>query len=70
MGLSPEIIHRAIAISCSALCMVPHSGFLIVYNSVAGFSLKDTFKDAFIAINVTGWIAMIIVVIMAGLGLA
>ncbi len=62
--------NAAIAISCSALCMVPHSGFLIVYNSVAGFSLKDTFKDAFIAINVTGWIAMIIVVIMAGLGLA
>lgn len=70
MGLSPEIIHRAIAISCSALACLPHTGFYIVFNSLAGFTMKDSFKYAFISLCVTTWIAMVVVVIMAYLGIA
>jgi len=70
MGLSPEPVHRAIAIASGALAIVPYSGFLIVFNKLTGLSMKDTFKNGFISISVTHWLAMVVVVIMAMLGFA
>ncbi|MDR7237547.1 GntP family permease [Neobacillus drentensis] len=70
MGLDPETIHRAIAISSGALSIVPYSGFLIIFNNLTGLTMKDTFKNGFISISVTHWVAMAIIVIMTLLGLA
>lgn len=70
MGLDPDTIHRSIAIASGALSIVPYSGFLIIFNSITGLSMKDTFKSGFISISVTHWIAMAIVVVMVLLGLA
>jgi len=70
MRLNPETVHRAIAIAAGALSIVPYSGFLIIFNNLTKLSMKDTFKNGFISISVTHWIAMAVVVIMASLGLA
>ncbi|MDN7246325.1 GntP family permease [Planococcus shenhongbingii] len=70
MGLDPETIHRTIAISSGALAIVPYSGFLIIFNSLTGLSMKETFKNAFISINVTHWIALVVIIIMTLVGLA
>ncbi|WP_066250597.1 GntP family permease [Neobacillus drentensis] len=70
MGLDPETIHRAIAISSGALSIVPYSGFLIIFNNLTGLTMKDTFKNGFISISVTSWVAMAVIVVMTLLGLA
>ena len=70
MGLDPETVHRAIAIGSGALSIVPYSGFLIIFNNITGLTMKDTFKNGFISISVTHWVAMAVIVIMALLGLA
>ncbi|MCM3588373.1 GntP family permease [Mesobacillus maritimus] len=70
MGLAPETIHRAIAIGSGALSIVPYSGFLIIFNNLTGLTMKDTFKNGFISISVTHWIAMAVIVIMSILGFA
>lgn len=70
LGLDPETVHRAIAVGSGALAIVPYSGFLIIFNNLAGLTMKDTFKNAFISISVTSWVAMAVIVIMALLGLA
>jgi len=70
MGLDPATVHRAIAIGSGVLSIVPYSGFLIIFNKIAGFTMKDTFKNGFISISVTHWIAMAVIVIMALFGLA
>lgn len=70
MGLDAETVHRAIAIGSGALSIVPYSGFLIIFNKLTGLTMKDTFKNGFISISVTHWIAMAVIVIMAILGLA
>jgi len=70
LGLDPETIHRAIAVGSGALSIVPYSGFLIIVNNLTGLTMKDTFKNGFISISVTHWVAMTVIVIMTLLGLA
>lgn len=70
MGLDSETVHRAIAIGSGALSIVPYSGFLIIFNNITGLTMKDTFKNGFISISVTHWIAIAVIVIMALFGLA
>lgn len=70
MGLDPETVHRAIAIGSGALSIVPYSGFLIIFNNITGLNMKDTFKNGFISISVTHWIAIAVIMIMAVLGFA
>ncbi|MDM5332170.1 GntP family permease [Ureibacillus composti] len=70
LGLDPETIHRAVAIASVSLSIVPYSGFLLIFNKITGLTMKESFKNGFIAVCVTHWIAMVIVVIMAVMGLA
>ncbi|MCP1144382.1 GntP family permease [Lysinibacillus endophyticus] len=70
LGLDPETVHRAIAIGSGALSIVPYSGFLIIFNKITGLTMKDTFKNGFISISVTHWVAMAVVVILTLVGLA
>lgn len=70
MGIDPETIHRTIAIASGSLAIVPYSGFLIIFNNLTGLSMKDTFKNAFISINVTHVIALAVILGMVVLGLA
>ncbi|MER2119694.1 MAG: GntP family permease [Solibacillus sp.] len=68
--LDPETIHRAVAIGSVSLSIVPYSGFLLIFNRITGLTMKESFKNGFIAVCVTHWVAMAIVVIMAVMGLA
>lgn len=70
LGLDPETVHRAIVIGSAALTSVPYSGFLIIYGKIAGLSIRETFKNGFISICVTHWVAIAVVVIMTLIGLA
>ena len=70
LGLNPETIHRAVAIASVSLSIVPYSGFLLIFNRITGLTMKESFKNGFIAVCVTHWVAMAIVVIMAVMGLA
>ncbi|MFJ8063698.1 GntP family permease [Psychrobacillus sp. NPDC096426] len=70
LGLDPATVHRAIAVGSGALAIVPYSGFLIIFNNLTGLTMKDTFKNAFISISVTSWVAMAVIVVMTLLGLA
>ncbi len=70
LGLDPETVHRAIAVGSGALSIVPYSGFLIIVNNLTGLTMKDTFKNGFISISVTHWVAMTVIVVMTLLGLA
>ncbi|MFY0743839.1 GntP family permease [Solibacillus silvestris] len=70
LGLDPETIHRAVAIGSVSLSIVPYSGFLLIFNRITGLTMKESFKNGFIAVCVTHWVAMAIVVIMAVMGLA
>ncbi|MFJ8236286.1 GntP family permease [Ureibacillus sp. NPDC094379] len=70
LGLDPETIHRAVAIGSVSLSIVPYSGFLLIFNRITGLTMKESFKNGFIAVCVTHWVAMVIVVIMALMGLA
>lgn len=70
LGLNPETIHRAVAIASVSLSIVPYSGFLLIFNRITGLTMKETFKNGFIAVCVTHWIAMAVIVIMTLVGLA
>ena len=70
LGLDLETIHRAVAIGSVSLSIVPYSGFLLIFNRITGLTMKESFKNGFIAVCVTHWVAMAIVVIMAVMGLA
>ncbi|MBM7609185.1 H+/gluconate symporter-like permease [Lysinibacillus composti] len=70
LGLDPETIHRAVAIGSVSLSIVPYSGFLLIFNKITGLTMKESFRNGFIAVCVTHWVAMAIVVIMAVMGLA
>ncbi|WP_310058737.1 hypothetical protein [Arthrobacter ginsengisoli] len=69
IGLNPVTIHRAIAIS-GGTSLLPHNGFLAVFNGLAGFKLKDSFVRGFISFHVPHYIGMVILVTMASFGLA
>lgn len=69
MGLEPETIHRAIAISAGT-SLFPHNGFLAVFNGLAKLTLKQSYVRAFISLHVPHYIGIVILVILASLGLA
>ena len=69
MGLNPETVHRAIAISAGT-SLFPHNGFLAVFNGLAGLTLKSSYVRAFISLHFPHYIGIVILIIMASLGLA
>ena len=70
LGLDPETIHRAVAIASVSLSIVPYSGFLLIFNRITGLTMKESFKNGFIVVCVTHWIAMAVIVVMTLVGLA
>ena len=69
MGLNPETIHRAIAISAGT-SLFPHNGFLAVFNGLAGLTLRQSYVRAFISLHVPHYIGIGILIFMASMGLA
>lgn len=69
MGLNPETVHRAIAISAGT-SLFPHNGFLAVFNGLAGLTLRNSYVRAFISLHFPHYIGIVILIIMASMGLA
>lgn len=63
-GVNPEVAHRLIAVSAGP-SMLPHNGFLAVFNRLAGLNLRNTYGRAFISMHVPHYIAIAIVILMA-----
>lgn len=61
-GLSPELIHRVAAVASNILTIVPQSGVLLTFLSLANLTHKTGFKDTFIVVCVGSLIAEIIII--------
>jgi H+/gluconate symporter-like permease len=62
LGLSPDLIHRIVAISSGCFDAMPHNGGLIVMLAVAGLTHVQAYKHIFIGHIVATTIALIIVI--------
>lgn len=47
-GISPEILHRIVAMASASLNMMPHNGALITLLAICGLTHKDCYKDLFV----------------------
>lgn len=61
-GLNPELIHRVAAVASNILTIVPQSGVLLTFLSLAKLTHKTGFKDTFIVVCVGSTIAEIIII--------
>ena len=61
-GVSPEILHRVIAISAGSLDTLPHNGAVITLLAICGLTHRDSYKDIF-AVSIIGPICAAIIAI-------
>lgn len=66
-GLNPELIHRVAAIGSNILTIVPQSGVLLTFLSLAKLNHKNGFKETFIVVTVGSLIAEIIVITLGSI---
>jgi len=62
-GIHPEMIHRVAAIGSNMTTMVPQSGVLITFLSLAKLNYKNGYKESFIVVTIGCLIAVIIVIL-------
>ena len=67
-GISPEVFHRMAAVASGA-SILPNNGALLTLIAVTGMTHKETYKDVFVVALVIPTIAVIVGIIMAGMGL-
>lgn len=66
-GLHPELIHRVAAIASNILTVVPQSGVLLTFLSLAGLNHKNGFKQTFTTVAVGTSIAIVIVILLGSI---
>ncbi len=49
LGVSPEILHRVVAIATAGFSCLPHNGMLITVSDTCGFSAKECYRYIFIS---------------------
>ncbi|WP_394190929.1 GntP family permease [Paenisporosarcina quisquiliarum] len=67
-GISPEVFHRMAAVASGA-SILPNNGALLTLIAVTGMTHKETYKDVFVVALVIPTIAVIVGIIMGGMGL-
>ena len=65
MGVNPEMIHRIAAIAAGTFGIMPHTGLVITFNTIAGLNLKQSYKYQFMTVNVGHMIALVVALIMS-----
>jgi H+/gluconate symporter-like permease len=48
MGISPEIIHRTVAIASGSLDILPHNGAIVSLLAICGLTHRESYKDIFV----------------------
>lgn len=67
-GISPEVFHRMASVASGA-SILPNNGALLTLIAVTGLSHKETYKDVFVVAVLVPTIAVIVGIIMGGMGL-
>lgn len=67
-GINPEVFHRMASVAAGA-SILPNNGALLTLLAVTGLSHKETYKDVFVVALVIPTIAVIVGIIMGGIGL-
>lgn len=67
-GISPDVFHRMAAVASGA-SILPNNGALLTLIAVTGMTHKETYKDVFVVALVIPTIAVIVGIIMGGMGL-
>lgn len=67
-GNSPDALHRIAAVASGA-SIFPNNGALLTLLAVTGLSHKDTYKDVFVVAFLIPTIALIVCIILAGIGI-
>ncbi|MBU0906217.1 MAG: GntP family permease, partial [Firmicutes bacterium] len=67
-GISPEVFHRMAAVASGA-SILPNNGALLTLIAVTGMTHKETYKDVFVVALVIPTIAVVVGIIMGGMGL-
>ncbi len=49
LGVSPEILHRVVAIATAGFSCLPHNGMLITVSDTCGFSARECYRYIFIS---------------------
>lgn len=65
LGIDPELLHRVVVVASACLTVVPQSGVMITFNTLAGLSIKRGFKHSFWIVNIGHIFALIIMLIVA-----
>jgi len=64
-GISPEVIHRVIAIASGPLSAVPQSGAVLSFLALSGLTHKKCYKHFVGAMMVPSLIALAVVLVMS-----
>lgn len=67
-GISPDVFHRMAAVASGA-SILPNNGALLTLVAVTGLSHKETYKDVFMVALLIPTIAVIIGIILGGIGI-
>lgn len=67
-GISPDALHRIAAVASGA-SIFPNNGALLTLLAVTGLSHKDTYKDVFVVAFLIPTVALIVGIILAGMGI-
>lgn len=67
-GIDPEVFHRMAAVASGA-SILPNNGALLTLLAVTGLTHKETYKDVFVVAFIIPTIAVVVGIIMGGIGL-
>lgn len=67
-GINPEVFHRMASVASGA-SILPNNGALLTLLAVTGLSHRETYKDVFVVALVIPTIAVIVGIILGGIGL-
>ena len=69
IGMSPEVLHRIVALASECIDTPPHSGALITLMAVCGLSHKESYYDVFVLTMLKTSVAFICLAIYAVTGI-
>ena len=69
IGMSPEVLHRIVALASECIDTPPHSGALITLMAVCGLSHKESYYDVFVLTLLKTSVAFICLAIFAVTGI-
>ncbi|MCL2602536.1 MAG: GntP family permease [Treponema sp.] len=69
IGMSPQVLHRVVALGASGLDTLPHNGAVITLLTITGLTHKQSYKDFGMVTIIGPVIAIPVVIILAGFGI-